>query len=184
MCSVLFDSLRPCGLWPLQVLVSMEFSRQKYWSGQPFPAPGDLPNPVMEPASLASPTLASRFFTTSTTWEAQCISSVQLLSHVQLFVTQWTAAQGTPKSLLQHHSSKASILRPSAFFIVQLSHPSTTTGKTTALTGQTFVGKVMSLLFNILSRLVIAFLPRSKRLLILWLQSPSAGILEPPIRLP
>ena len=88
--------------------------------------------------------------------------------------------QVTLRSLLQHHSSKASILRRSAFFIVQLSHPYTTTGKTIALTRWTFVGKVMSLLFNILSRLVITFLPRSKRLLISWLQSPSAVILEPP----
>jgi len=88
--------------------------------------------------------------------------------------------QGTLKSLLQHHSSKASILRCPAFFIVQLSHPYMTTGKTTALTRQTFVGKVMSLLLNMLSRLVIAFLPRSKRLLISWLQSPSAMILESP----
>ena len=90
------------------------------------------------------------------------------------------AVQGTLKSLLQHHSSKASILWRSAFFIVQLSHPYMTTGKTIALTRQTFVGKLMSLLFNMLSRLVIAFLPRSKRLLISWLQSPSAVILEPP----
>ena len=89
------------------------------------------------------------------------------------------AVQGTFKSLLQHHSSKASILWHSAFFTVQLSHPYMTTGKTIALTSQTFVGKVMSLLFNILSRLVITFLPRSKRLLISWLQSPSAVILEP-----
>ena len=88
--------------------------------------------------------------------------------------------QGTVKSLLQHHSSKASILRRSAFFTDQLSHPYMTTGKTRALTRQTFVGKVMSLLFNMLSRLVITFLPRSKRLLISWLQSPSAVILEPP----
>ena len=90
------------------------------------------------------------------------------------------AVQGTLKSLLQHHSSKASILRCSAFFTVQLSYPYMTTGKTIALTGRTFVGKVMSLLFNMLSRLVITFLPRSKRLLISWLQSPSAVILEPP----
>ena len=90
------------------------------------------------------------------------------------------AVQGTLKSLLQHHSSKASILRHSAFFIVQLSHPYMTTGKTIGLTRQTFVGKVMSLLFNMLSRSVIAFLSKSKRLLISWLQSPSAGILEPP----
>ena len=90
------------------------------------------------------------------------------------------AVQGTLKSLLQHHCSKASILWCSAFFIVQLSHPYMTTGKTIALTRWTFVGKVMSLLFNLLSRLVITFLPRSKRLLISWLQSPSAVILEPP----
>ena len=90
------------------------------------------------------------------------------------------AVQGTLKSLLQHHSSKASILLCSAFFIVQLSHSYVTTGKPIALTRQTFVGKVMSLLFNMLSRLVIAFLPRSKHLLILWLQSPSAVILEIP----
>ena len=89
-------------------------------------------------------------------------------------------AQGTLKSLFQHHSSKASILRRSAFFIVQLPHPYMTTGKTIALTRWTFVSKVMSLLFNMLSRLVIAFLPRSKRLLISWLQSPSAVIVEPP----
>ena len=90
------------------------------------------------------------------------------------------AVQGTLKSLLQYHSSKASICRRSAFFIVQLSHPFMTTGKTIVLTWQTFVGKVMSLLFNMLSRLVITFLPRSKCLLISWLQSPSAVILDPP----
>ena len=90
------------------------------------------------------------------------------------------AVQGTLKSLLQHHSSKASILLCSAFFIVQLSHPNMTSGKIIALTRQAFVGKVMSLLFNMLSRLVITFLPRSKHLLISWLQSPSAVILEPP----
>jgi len=90
------------------------------------------------------------------------------------------AGQGTRKSLLQHHNSKASILRRSAFFTVQLSHPYMTTGKTIALTRQTFVGKVMSLLFNMLSRLVITFHPRSKRLLISWLKSLSAVILEPP----
>ena len=89
------------------------------------------------------------------------------------------AVQGTLKSLLQHHSSKASILRHSAFFTVQFSHPYMTTGKTIALTRWTFVGKVTSLLFNMLSRLVITFLPRSKCLLISWLQSPSAVILEP-----
>ena len=99
------------------------------------------------------------------------------------FRTDWLgllAVQGTLKSLLQHHSSKASILWCSAFFIVQLSHLYMTTGKTIALTRWTFVGKVMSLLFNMLSRLVITFLPRSKCLLISWLQSASAVILEPP----
>uniref|UniRef100_A0AC11EQR1 Uncharacterized protein n=1 Tax=Ovis aries TaxID=9940 RepID=A0AC11EQR1_SHEEP len=89
------------------------------------------------------------------------------------------AVQGTLKSLLQHHSSKASILRCSAFFTVQLSHPYMTTGKIIALTRRTLVGKVMSLLLNMLSRLVITFLPRSKRLLISWLQSPPGVILEP-----
>ena len=90
------------------------------------------------------------------------------------------AVQGTLKTLLQHHNSKASILRCSAFFTVQLSYPYMTTGKTIALTRRTLVGKVMSLLLNMLSRLVITFLPRSKRLLISWVQSPSAVILEPP----
>ena len=98
------------------------------------------------------------------------------------FRTDWLdllTVQGTLKSLFQHHSSKASILRHSALFTVQLSHPYLTTGKTIALTRWTFFGKVMSLLFNMLSRLVIVFLPRSKCLLISWLQSPSAVILEP-----
>ena len=90
------------------------------------------------------------------------------------------AVQRTLKSLLQHHTSKPSILRCSAFLTVQLSHPYMTTGKTIALTRQTFVGKAMSLLLNMLSRLVMTFLPRSKHLLISWLQSPSAVILEPP----
>src|SRR5574340_704972 len=97
------------------------------------------------------------------------------IDRLDLFVVQ-----GTLKSLLQHHSSKASILLHSAFFIVQLSHRYMTTGKTIALTRPTFVGNVMSLLFNMLSRLVITFLPRSKCLLISWLQSPSAFIFDPP----
>ena len=90
------------------------------------------------------------------------------------------AVQGNLRSLLKHHNSKASILQCSVFFMVQLSHPYMTTGKTIAMTRQTLVGKVMSLLFNVLSRFVIAFLPRSKCLLISWLQSPSPVILEPP----
>ena len=101
---------------------------------------------------------------------------------IDLFRMDWLdllAVQGTLKNLLQHHSSKSSILQCSVFFIVQLSHPYMTTGKTIGLTRRTFVGKVMSLLFNKLSRLVITFLPRSKHHLISWLQSPSAVILEP-----
>ena len=101
----------------------------------------------------------------------------------QIFRMDWLdliAVQGTLKSLLQHHSAKASILRHSAFFIVQLSHPYMTTGKTIALTSRTFVRRGTSLLLNMLSWLVITFLPKSKRLLISWLQSPSAVILEPP----
>ena len=124
----------------------------------------------------------------------QWVNSSHEVAKVLEFQHQWTprtisfrmdwldllAIQGTLKCLLQHHSSKASILRHTAFFTVQLSHPYVTTGKTIALTRRTFVGKVMSLLFNMLSRLVITFLPGSKRLLISWLQSPSAVILEPP----
>ena len=110
------------------------------------------------------------------------ISSSNEYSGLISFRMDWLnllAVQGTLKSLLQHHSSKASILWCSVSFMVQLSHPYMTTGKTIALTRWTFVSKVTSLLFNILSRLVLAFLPRSKRLLISWLQSPSAVILEP-----
>ena len=110
------------------------------------------------------------------------ISSFNDYSGLISFRMDWLdllAVQGTLKSLLQHHSSKASILWCSAFFIVQLSHPYMTTGKTTALTRWIFVDKVMYLLFNMLSRLVITFLPRSKHLLILWLKSPSAVIFKP-----
>ena len=110
------------------------------------------------------------------------ISSYNEYSGLISFRMDWLdllAVQGTLKSHLQHHSSKASVLRYSAFLMVQLSHPSMITGKTIALTGRTFVDKIMSLLFNRVSRLVIAFLPRSKCLLISWLQSPSTLILEP-----
>ena len=110
------------------------------------------------------------------------ISSKEILGLIS-FRMDWLdllAVQGTVKSLLQHHCSKASILQRSAFFTVQLSHLYMTTGKTIALTRRTFVGKVISLLLNMPSRLVMTFLPRSKRLLIAWLQSPSAVILEPP----
>ena len=115
-------------------------------------------------------------------WGAIAFSASNGYSGFISFRIHWfnlLAFQETLKSLRQHHSSKASILRHSAFFIVQLSHPFMTTGKTIALTRRTFVGKVMSLLFNMLSCLVLTFLPRSKRLLISWLQSPSAVILEP-----
>ena len=111
------------------------------------------------------------------------LASVLPMNTQDSFRMDWLdllAVQGTLKSLLQHHSSKASILWHSAFFRVQLSHPYMTTGKTIALTRQTFFGKAMSQLLNMLSRLVITFLPRSKCLLISWLQSPSAVILEPP----
>ena len=112
------------------------------------------------------------------------ISPFNEYSGLIFFRTDWLdllAVQGTLKSLLQHHSSKAYILWCSAFFIVQLSHPYMTTGKTIALTKWTFAGKVISLLFNMLSKLVIAFLPKSKHLLISWLQSPSAVILKHPL---
>ena len=116
-------------------------------------------------------------------WPRYCISPSNEYSGLISFRMDWfdlLAVQGTLKSLLQHHASKASILQHSALFIVQLSHPYMTTGKNIVLTRRTFVGKVMSLFFNILSRFFIAFLPRSKHLLISWLQSSSAVILEPP----
>ena len=123
------------------------------------------------------------------TWGGQSIGVSASASVLPMNTQDWSplrwtsldllAVQGTLKSLLQHHSSKASILQCSAFFMVQLSHSYMTTGKTIAFTRWTFFGKVMSLLFNMLSRLVITFLPRSKHLLISWLQSPSAVILEP-----
>ena len=120
----------------------------------------------------------SQFFASG----GQNISSSDEYSELISFRMDWLdllAVQGTLKNLLQHHGSKASILQCSAFFIALLSHPYMTTQKTIALTRWTFVGKVMFLLFNMLSRLVITFLPRSKCLLISWLQSPSAVILEP-----
>ena len=123
------------------------------------------------------------FFFSSVQFSLSVVSDSLRPHRLQYSRMDWLdllAVQGTLKSLLQHHSSKASIFRCSAFFIVQLSHPYMTTGKTVALTRQTFVGKVMSLLFNILSKLVITFLPRSKHIFISWLQSPSAVILEPP----
>ena len=120
-------------------------------------------------------------------WPKYCSFSFSIIPSKEIpglisFRMDWLdllAVQGTLKSLFQHHTSKASVFQHSAFFTVQLSHPYLTTGKTIALTRWTFVGKVISLLFSMLSRLVITFLPRSKHLLISWLQSPSAVILEP-----
>ena len=125
----------------------------------------------------------SQFFASGANYWSFSISPSSEYSGLISFRKDWLdllAVQGTLKSLLQHHSSKASVLWHSAFFIVQLSHPYMTIGKTIALTRWTLVGKVMSLLFNMLSKLVITFLPRSMPLLISWLQSPYAVILEPP----
>ena len=148
----------------------------------PSPTPGVYPNSC--PLSQwCHPTISSSVIQSPKYWNFSFkISPTNEHPGLISFRMDWLdllAVQGTLKSLLQHHSSKASILQHSAFFIVQFSHPYMTTGKTIALTRRTFVGKVMFLLFNMLSRLVITFLPRSKRLLISWLQSPSAVILEP-----
>ena len=138
---------------------------------QSFPALGSFP--MSQLFTWGGQTIGSFRFSISPSNEHPGVISLRM---------DWLdllAVQGTLKSLLQHHSSKASILRRSAFFTVQLSHPYMTIGKTIALTKWTFVGKVMSLLLNMLSRLIITFLPRSKRLLISWLQASSAVILEP-----
>ena len=149
-------------------------------------------HPLLSPLLLPSIFPSIRVFSSESVFHIRCpkywsftfiISPSNEHSGLISFRMDWLdllAVQGTLKSLLQHHSSKASVLQCSAFFTVQLSHPYVTTGKTTALTRCTFVGKVMSLLLNMLSRLIIAFLPKSKCLLISWLQSPSAMILEPP----
>ena len=144
-----------------------------------------LCRPLLLPSIFPSMRVFSHELVLHIRWPKDWSFSISLPSEYSALISfrmDWLdllAVQGTLKNLLQHHSSKASVLWCSAFFIVQLSHPYTT-GKTKALTRWSFVGKVMSLLFNMLSRLVIAFLPRSKRLLISWLQSPSAVILEPP----
>ena len=149
-------------------------------------------HPLSSPSILASIFLSIRVFSNESVlcirwpkyWSFSFnISPSSEYSGLISFRMDWLdlfAVQRTLKSVLQHHSSKASILQHSPFFIVQLSHPYMTTGKTIALTRRTFVGKVMSVLFNMLSRLVLTFLPRSKHLLISWLQSPSAVILESP----
>ena len=194
--SVVSSSLRPCGLqharlpcpsWILLKLLSIE-------SVMPFSSPVMPSNhlilccPLLLPPSIFS---SIRIFSNESVlcirwpryWNFSfSISPSNEHSGLISFRTDWLdllAVQGTLKSLLQHHSSKASILHHSALFIVQLSHPYMTTGKTIALTRWTFVDKLLSLLFNMLSRLVITFRPRSKPFLISWLQSPSAVILEP-----
>ena len=190
-CSVMSDSLQPHGLQHARLPC-------------PSPTPGAYSNtcpshrwchPTISssvvslssrlqsfPASGSFP--MSQFFASGTQSTGVSVSASVLSMNIQdwspLGWTGWISLQSTGLlSLLQHHSSKASILQCSALFRVQLSHPYMTTGKTIALTRQTFVDKIMSLLFNMLSRLVITFLPRSKCLLISWLQSPSAVILEP-----
>ena len=135
---------------------------------------------ILEPKKIKSVTLSIRWPKyRSFSFSIRPSSEYSGLTSFRIGWFDLLAVQGTLKSHLQHHSSKATILQHSVFFMIQFSHPYMTTGKTIALTGRTFAGKVMSLLFNMLSRLVIAFLPRSKHLLISWLQSPSAVILEP-----
>ena len=157
------------------------------WVGDAIQPSHSLSSPLLLPSVFPSIRVFSNELTLCITWPKYwnfsfSISPSKEYSGLISFRTDWfdlLAVQGIFKGLLQHHSSKAPILRCSAFFIIQLSHPYMITGKSMALTILTFVGKVMSLLFNTLSRLVIAFLPRSKRLLISWFQSPSAVILEP-----
>ena len=174
-----------------QALPSLGLSRQEHWSGLPLPSPmhesekwkgsRSVVSDSATPWTAAYQAPPSMGFSRQEYWSGVPLPSPEYswlisfrINGLDLFVVQ-----GTQKSLLQHHSSKASILWRSAFFIVQLSYPYRTTGKTIALTRWTFVGKVMSLLLNLLSKLVITFLPKSKCLLISWLQSPSAVILEP-----
>ena len=164
-------------LTSIKLVPSNHLSRPLLFLPSIFPASGSFP-------------ISQLFTSDGQSIGVSATASVLPLNIQDWFPLGWTglislfscleSLQGTLKSLRQHRSLKASILLHSAFFIVQLAHPYMTTGKTIALTRWTFVGKVMSLLFNMLSRLVIAFLPRSKRLLISWLQSPSAVILEPP----
>ena len=172
----------------------MEFSRQEYWSGLPFPSPMQFQKvkserevtqscpTLLDPMDCSLPGSSIHGIFQAKVLEWGAIAFSEFTFRTDLFRTDWfdlLAVQGTFKSLLQHHSSKAPILWCSDFFMVQLSHPYMTIGRTIALTRWTFVSKVMSVFFNMLSRLVMTFLPRSKRLLISWLQSPSAVILEP-----
>ena len=190
--SVAPDSLRPHGLQharpPCSSPTPRVYSNSCPSSRWSHPA---ISSSVVPFSSSSKSLTASGSFTMSQlfAWGGQSIGVSASTAVLPMNTQDWSPlgwtgwiflqSQGTLKSLLQHHSSKASILQCSAFFIVQLSHPYMTTGKTIVLTRWTFVDKVISLLFNMLSRLVITFLPRSKRLLISWLQSPSAVILEP-----
>ena len=189
MCPTLYDPM-DCSIWGFPVLRQSR-SFLKFMSIRV--------NDAIQPSHLLSSPSASAFNLSQHQSLFQWVSSSHQVAKVLelqrfsvspyneysgliSFRIDWfdlIAVQETLKSLLQHHSLKASILQCSAFFVIQLSHPYMTTGKTIALTRQTFVGKVVSLLFNMLSRFVIAFLPRNKHLLISWLQSPSAVILEP-----
>ena len=190
-CSVVSDYLQPHGLQnarlPCPSPTPRTYSNSHSLSQWCHPTISSYVVPFSSclqssPASRSFP--VSQYFTSGgqSTGVSASTSVLPMNTQDWSFRMDWLdllAVQGTLKSLLQHHSSEASILRHSAFFTVQLSHPYMTTGKTIAWTRRTFVGKVMSLLLNMLSRLVITFLPRSKRLLISWLQSPSAVILEP-----
>ena len=191
-CSVVFDSLWPHGLQhaslpcPSPTPGAYSNSCPSSWWCHPIISSSIVPFSFHLQSFLASGSFPmSQFFASGgqSIGVRFSISSSNEYSGLISFRIDWLdllAVQGTLKSLLQHHSPKASILWHSAFFMVQLSHPYMTTGKTIALIRQTFVGKVMSLLFNMLSKLVIAFLPRSKCLLISWLKAPSAVILESP----
>ena len=188
-CSAVSDSSRPRGLQGLPVLTnSRSFLKLMSFESVMPPNHLNLCCPLLLlPSIFPSLRVFSNESTLCMRWPKYWSFSFNISpsnEHPGLisFRMDWLdllVVQGTLKSLLQHHSSKASILQHSAFFIVQLSHPYMTTGKTIALNRWTFVGKVMSLFFNVLSRLVITFLPRSKRLLISWQQLPSAVILEP-----
>ena len=165
----------------------LEFTQtHTHWDGEPIQTSHPLSPPSPPAFNLSQHQGLFQWVSFPIRWPKYwsfsfSISEMNEYSALIFFRMDWLdllVVQGTLKSLLQHHSSEASILWHSVFFIVQLSHPYMTTGKTIALTKRTFVGKVMSLLFNTLSRLVITFLPRSKRLLISWLQSSSAVILE------
>ena len=187
-CSVVYDSLQPHERQHARLPYLPEFVQtHAHWVGDAIQPSHPLSSPYPPVLNLSQHQGLCKWVSSVHQWPKYWSFSFNISpsnEHPGLvsFRMDWLdllAVQGTRNSLIQHHSSKASILQLSAFFTVQLSHPYVTTGKTIALTRRTFVGKVMSLLFNILSRLVITLLPRSKRLLISWLQSPSAVVLEP-----